>query len=134
MLESTSLYSSFLHIFPIHTNRFRWKTWFFDGMGKSLFMTPFVEWCHEDYLFFLVDISDIHTVSNHSILKYEALPYHGRSLRALSDYLLLYFPSNENKSMFSLAFKIQEFRWYFRHAGRNNHEFYLVTPRKIGAY
>ena len=41
-------------------------------MGKSLFMTPFVEWCHEDYLFFLVDISDIHTVSNHSILKYEA--------------------------------------------------------------
>ena len=57
-------------------------------MGKSLFMTPFVEWCHEDYLFFLVDISDIHTVSNHSILKYEALPYHGRSLRALSDYLL----------------------------------------------
>ena len=51
-------------------------------MGKSLFMTPFVEWCHEDYLFFLVDISDIHTVSNHSILKYEALPYHGRSLRA----------------------------------------------------
>ena len=103
-------------------------------MGKSLFMTPFVEWCHEDYFFFLVDISDIHTVSNHSILKYEALPYHGRSLRALSDYLLLYFPSNENKSMFSLAFKIQEFRWYFRHAGRNNYEFYLVTPRKIGAY
>ena len=72
MVESKSLYSSFLHIFPIHTNRFRWKTWFFDGMGKSLFMTPFVEWCHEDYLFFLVDISDIHTVSNHSILKYEA--------------------------------------------------------------
>ena len=71
--------------------------------------------------FFLVDISDIHTVSNHSILKYEALPYHGRSLRALSDYLLLYFQSNENKSMFSLAFKIQELRWYFRHAGRNNH-------------
>ena len=134
MVESKSLYSSFLYIFPIHTNRFRWKTWFFDGMGKSLFMTPFVEWCHEDYLFFLVDISDIHTVSNHSILKYEALPYHGRSLRALSDYLLLYFPSNENKSMFSLAFKIQEFRWYFRHAGRNNYEFYLVTPRKIGAY
>ena len=66
-------------------------------MGKSLFMTPFVEWCHEDYLFFLVDISDIHTVSNHSILKYEALPYHGRSLRAPSDYLLPYFPSNENK-------------------------------------
>ena len=72
MVESKSLYSSFLHIFPIHTNRFRWKTWFFDGMGKSLFMTPFVEWCHEYYLFFLVDISDIHTVSNHSILKYEA--------------------------------------------------------------
>ena len=72
MVESKSLYSSFLHIFPIHTDRFRWKTWFFDGMGKSLFMTPFVEWCHEDYLFFLVDISDIHTVSNHSILKYEA--------------------------------------------------------------
>ena len=52
MVESKSLYSSFLHIFPIHTNRFRWKTWFFDGMGKSLFVTPFVEWCHEDYLFF----------------------------------------------------------------------------------
>ena len=131
MVESKSLYSSFLYIFPIHTNRFRWKTWFFDGMGKSLFMTPFVEWCHEDYLFFLVDISDIHTVSNHSILKYEALPYHGRSLRALSDYLLLYFPSNENKSMFSLAFKIQEFRWYFRHAGRNNYEFYLVTDVRL---
>ena len=47
--------------------------------------------------FFLVDISDIHSVSDHSILKYEALSYHGRSLRALSDYLLPYFPSNENK-------------------------------------
>ena len=81
--------------------------------------------------FFLVDISDIHSVSDHSILKYEALSYHGRSLRALGDYLLLYFPSNENKSMFSLAFKIQEFRWYFRHAGRNNYEFYLVTDVRL---
>ena len=130
MVESKSPYSSFLHIFPIHTNRFRWKTWFFDGIGKSLFVTPFVEWCHEEN-FFLVDISDIHSVSDHSILKYEALSYHGRSLRALSDYLLLYFPSNENKSMFSLAFKIQEFRWYFRYAGRNNYEFYLVTDVRL---
>ena len=116
MVESKSPYSSFLHIFPIHTNRFRWKTWFFDGMGKSLFVTPFVEWCHEEN-FFLVDISDIHSVSDHSILKYEALSYHGRNLRALSDYLLPYFPRNENKSMFSLAFKIQEFSMVFPSCG-----------------
>ena len=95
------------------------ETWFFDGMGKSRFVTPFVEWCDEDYLFFffLVDISDIHSVSDHSILKYEALAYHGRSLRALSDYLLPYFPSNENKSMLSLAFKIQEFSMVFPSCG-----------------
>ena len=49
------------------------------------------------FIFFSDDISDIHSVSDHSILKYEALSYHGRSLRALSDYLLPYFPSNENK-------------------------------------
>ena len=67
--------------------------------------------------FFLVDISDIHSVSDHSILKYEALSYHGRSLRALSDYLLPYFPSNENKSMLSLAFKIQEFSMVFSSCG-----------------
>ena len=66
---------------------------------------------------FLVDISDIHSVSDHSILKYEALAYHGRSLRALSDYLLPYFPSNENKSMLSLAFKIQEFSMVFPSCG-----------------
>ena len=85
-------------------------------MGKSLFVTPFVEWCHEEN-FFLVDISDIHSVSDHSILKYEALSYHGRNLRALSDYLLPYFPRNENKSMFSLAFKIQEFSMVFPSCG-----------------
>ena len=33
--------------------------------------------------------------------------------------------------MFSLAFKIQEFRWYIRHAGRNNYEFYLVTDVRL---
>ena len=28
------------HACPIHTNGFRWKTWFSDGIGKILFVTP----------------------------------------------------------------------------------------------
>ena len=29
-----------LHTCPIHTHRFRWKTWFFDWIGKIPSMTP----------------------------------------------------------------------------------------------
>ena len=32
-------YSS-LHVCPIHTNGFRWKTWFSDEIGKILLVTP----------------------------------------------------------------------------------------------